>query len=103
MHEQETWAQPIRPLACYFIAEAIRARRAEDEGRTEIGGGGERDSGDEETAALGRLETAVAPCSHIPWTLSALRDTHSASSPVVLHSGHLPSIFPPGKVKDSIS
>lgn len=48
------WAQPIGPLACYFTPEDIRARRAEDEGRTEMGVGGEQDSGDEETGGPGK-------------------------------------------------
>lgn len=42
-----------------------------------LGGGWERDSGDEEIGGPGKA--AVAPCSHIPWTLSALTDTHPPS------------------------
>lgn len=67
------WAQPIRSLACYVTPEDIRARRAEDEGRTEmgygreenteaaLGGGWEQDSGDEETDGPGK--TGDSSCS----------------------------------------
>lgn len=53
--------------------------------------------------ALGRLETAVAPSSHIPWILSALTETHPASFSGSPCSDHPHSAFPPGNGNESIS
>lgn len=69
------WAEPIGPLACYFTPEDIRARRAEDKGRTEMGVGGEQDSGDEETGGPGKTgdsSSSLDPVSSHRYTSSLL-------------------------------